>query len=149
MKLCLIVILVALAYSTPVAAQHIYKCAGGAYSQTPCADGKAPQKVYHYTPEPDSPPEPTYYVAQTVAAPPSYQPSLAAIRDPYKEGLNSPHSHGPAKPYSPPRFRSPADGIGQPANVIDPRTSMPINGAIKVAPNLIWDPTTGQYREAY
>ncbi len=39
--------------------------------------------------------------------------------------------------------------IGQPANVIDSQTSMPINGAIRVAPNRIWDPTTGQYRDTY
>jgi len=40
-------------------------------------------------------------------------------------------------------------GIGQPANVIDSQTSMPINGAIRVAPNRIWDPSTGQYRDTY
>lgn len=36
-------------------------------------------------------------------------------------------------------------GIGQPTRVIDQRTGMPINGAIKVAPNRIWDPATGRY----
>ncbi|EZP43139.1 hypothetical protein BW38_03485 [Stenotrophomonas sp. RIT309] len=40
-------------------------------------------------------------------------------------------------------------GIGQPVNAIDSQTGMPINGAVRVAPNQIWDPNTGQYRSTY
>ena len=52
-------------------------------------------------------------------------------------------------PPTPRAMPSPADGIGLPTRVIDPRTSMPVQGAIKVAPNMIWDPNTGQYRQTY
>jgi hypothetical protein len=41
--------------------------------------------------------------------------------------------------------RDPNEGIGHPVRVIDPNTSVPIEGAIKVAPNRIWDPKTGEY----
>ena len=39
----------------------------------------------------------------------------------------------------------PTQGIGQPTRVLDRSTMQPIQGAIKVAPNRIWDPKTGQY----
>lgn len=179
MKLRLLTLFAALACAAPATGQQIYKCAGGVYSQTPCAGGKAPQKIYRYTPVPDSPPPPSYYAAPApasappVAAQPSYQQPAAPSGDPHiQEKLRaiatdsaykgSPSArraamsaalqeagYAPASQYAPPGMRSPTDGIGQPANVIDPRTSMPINGAIKVAPNLIWDPATGQYIRTY
>lgn len=55
----------------------------------------------------------------------------------------------PASPYQAPRVASPSDGIGLPVNAINERTGVPVNGAIKVAPNRIWDPTTGQYYDTH
>lgn len=52
-----------------------------------------------------------------------------------------------AGPYQAPPPAS--NGIGQPVQAIDARTGMPINGAIRTAPNQIWDPATGQYRDTY
>ncbi len=96
---------------------------------------------------------------------PSMQDKLAQIaRDPRFKGSPSARHAAmsaamqeagmqPLAPYQPAyptsRTSNPSDGVGLPANVIDQRTGMPINGAIKVAPNRIWDPSTGQYLEAH
>lgn len=171
-----------LALAAPAVAQQVYKCANGVYQQTPCASGKQPEKVYHYTPEPE--PAPQRYSSSASSQRFSYDGNSSAgqqrssgggvISNPNGKSLQdklasiasdsrykgSPSARRAAMnaamqeagyqgsgPYQAPRPAS--SGIGQPVQVIDAGTGMPINGAIRTAPNQIWDPATGQYRDTY
>ncbi len=82
-----------------------------------------------------------------IATDSAYKGSPAARRAAMNAALQEAGFQGVGD-YRPPNPASTL-GIGQPANVLDSQTSMPINGAIRVAPNRIWDPSTGQYRDTY
>lgn len=84
---------------------------------------------------------------RNIASDSAYKGSPSARRAAMNAALQEAGYQG-AGDYQPPRPVN-DQGIGRPANVIDSQTSMPINGAIKVAPNRIWDPSTGQYRNTY
>ena len=82
---------------------------------------------------------------RSIASDPAYKGSPSARRAAMNAAMQE-HGLAGAGPYVPPPNPS-TQGIGQPAKVIDPYTGQIIDGAIKVAPNRIWDPKTGQYRE--
>lgn len=84
----------------------------------------------------------------SIASDPAYKGRPSARRAAMNAAMQETGLQG-AGDYNAPRAPMPSDNIGQPVQVIDQGTSMPIPGAIKVAPNMIWDPNTGQYRETY
>ncbi|GGK06961.1 DUF4124 domain-containing protein [Luteimonas terricola] len=155
-------------------AQTIFKCTDGkggtAFQQTPCDEAARTESVRSFKPEPDTPqrydqPHPAQAfqfqgdqdrdrssARQQAPRRPDINPmsadaemmrrmeNLAGTREGrallrQMTGQPSPRAAVP----------DPAAGIGLPTRVIDPRTSMPVDGAIKVAPNRIWDPKTGKY----
>lgn len=84
----------------------------------------------------------------SIASDPAYRGSPSARRAAMNAAMQE-SGYQSSGPYQAPRAPSPTDGIGRPARVIDDRTGQPINGAIKVAPNRIWDPATGKYYDTY
>lgn len=100
------VVLVAMVGGVSAAdAQQIYKCADGAYQQTPCPNGAKPEKVYTYSPEPDSAPlkitsksaEPAPAATTNNNAAPATKPQAASAQSkkhapPPDDGK---HPHGP------------------------------------------------------
>lgn len=83
---------------------------------------------------------------RSIASDPAYKGSPSARRAAMNAAMQA-EGYQSAGEYVPPRVPNPAAGIGQPVQVLDRATMQPIPGAIKVAPNRIWDPNTGQYRE--
>lgn len=79
-----------------------------------------------------------------IASDPAYRGSPSARRAATNAAMQE-AGYQSAGDYRPPA--NPASGIGQPVQVLDRDTMLPIPGAIKVAPNRIWDPNTGQYLE--
>lgn len=85
---------------------------------------------------------------RTIASDPAYKGSPSARRAAMNAAMQEAGIPS-AGEYQAPRAPSPTDDIGRPVRVIDQGTSMPVDGAIKVAPNMIWDPSTGRYRQTY
>lgn len=85
---------------------------------------------------------------RSIATDPAYRGSPSARRAAMNAAMQE-HGYQSSGPYQAPRAPSPTDGIGRPARVVDDRTGRPINGAIKVAPNRVWDPSTGKYYDTY
>ena len=148
---------------------------GSTYQQTPCADARAIRDVRTFTPEADSPNYYQDQVRQrqlqqaatvgVTSASPARAPvsrSVASdgglIRDPYampqtttddprwdgyfdrKERRRAELAQRAAE-----RRADPANNIGQPVQVLDPYSGKIKNNQIKVAPNRMWDPETGEY----
>ncbi len=148
---------------------------GSTYQQTPCADAGATRDVRTFTPEADSPNyyqdqvrqrqlQQAATVGAASASPVRAPASRSAasdgglIRDPYampqttaddprwdgyfdrKERRRAESAQRAAE-----RRADPANNIGQPVQVLDPYSGKVKHNQIKVAPNRVWDPETGEY----
>lgn len=152
---------------------------GSTYQQTPCDDARATREVRTFTPEADSPNyyqdqvrqrqlQQAAAVGATSASPVRAPvPRSAAsdgglIRDPYampqttaddprwdgyfdrKERRRDELAQRAAE-----RRADPASNIGQPVQVLDPYSGKIKHNQVKVAPNRVWDPETGEYYDVH
>lgn len=150
--------------------QTIYKCAdgkgGNTYQQTPCAKAAKTKTIYSYTPVPDAPRDygqygrqprgRNYGEEQALQRPrPSSQPTAGLIQDQNqseqdrrREIAESAYSNGGLAKRTIRTAPDPSEGIGRPTRVIDGR-GLVRDDMIKVAPNRVWDPRTGQYYDTH
>jgi hypothetical protein len=146
---------------------------GTAFQQSPCEGTSKTESVRSYQRQPDAPHDYGQYEqpenfqfqgepSDAGRAQPQYQASrqpdinpMSAEAEMRRRMENMSRSRegralqrqmsGQQLTHAPVATPDPNRGIGQPVRIIDPSTSMPIEGAIKVAPNRIWDPKTGEY----